>query len=439
MLRLSFPMIWAMLALISVQLVDAYFISMLGERELVGIGFTFPVTTLISHLIFGINVAMSSVVARLIGERRTGDVRRVILHGLIFAFLVSCVVSLICYLALDEIFAALGADENVLPVIRQYMPLWLLGSAFLAIPVNANSAVRASGDTLSPSLVMISISLVNLVLAPVLIFGWLGFPAWGVFGAACATLVAYLFGLFFALYFLIVKKNLMALDGLHLDKFMDSLKRLVVIAAPASAGNIITPAATALITALLARHGPEAVAAFGIVSRIEAFSMIAVIALALGMAPLVGQNWGAKKYERVNEAIRLAMAYNFAWSLFAALILGMFARPIASLFSGQTEIVDYAVIYFWLVPVTYGFGNLVFGWGSAFNAIGMPQRSFFMIVVKAALLSAAALAGGYYYGATGIFLAIALTNIASGAFFHLDSVRACLRMEHPAAEPASAK
>lgn len=430
LLRLSVPMIWALSAIISVQLVDTFFISMLGERELAGISFTFPVTMLISHLVFGLNVAMSSVISRLIGEKKIEDAKRVTLHGICLAFFVACIIAVVCWLFLDPIFIALGADAQTLPVIRDYMPLWLFGSAILAIPVNSNSAIRASGDTFLPSLVMLTIALSNLVLAPVFIFGWFGFPAMKVFGAALATVVSCFCGLAFGVYVLVVMKNMIPRDGFHGDKFFDSLRRLAVIAIPAGLTNIIGPGVSAFVVAVLSLYGHEAVAAFGIVTRVEAMSLIVVIALALGMAPIIGQNWGAKKFDRVHETIITAIAANFIWSFFVAALFAIFARQIAGSFSSSPAVIHYAALFFWLVPVTYGFGNIVFGWSSAFNAMGEPQRAFFMIAVKSIVMTIpAVLIGSALYGVAGVFLALALVNVASGVIFHATSWRACVQRE----------
>lgn len=430
LIRLSVPMIWALLAVISVQLVDMYFISLIGTTELAGISFTFPVTMLISHLVFGLNVAMSSVIARMIGEQKMEDAKRITLHGIILAFGVSSVVAIIAYVFLDPIFKMLGANDAEMHVIHDYMPVWLIGSAILAIPVNGNSSIRASGDTFQPSLVMISIALINLVCAPVLIFGWFGAPALGVFGAALATLISYGCGMIFGLYVLIVRKKMLPEKGLHWDQFMDSVKRLAVIAVPAGITNIIGPATSAIIVAILAKYGPETVAAFGIVTRVEAFSLLFVIALALGMAPIVGQNWGAKLYDRVHECIRLAIIFNFIWSFLMAAIFGLFGRAIASEFSTETNVIHAAALYFWLVPITYGFGNLVFGWCSAFNAMGKPERAFMMIAVKSFVMTIPAVyAGSYLYGVPGIFIALALVNVVSGVLFHVQSWKACQQQE----------
>lgn len=423
--RMTLPMIWGMMAVIVVQLADTYFISLLGDTDiLAGISFTFPVTMFISHLVFGINIAMSSVVSRLIGAKQMDDTRRVVLHGIMMAFIASIIIAIITYAGLKPLFSLLGADETTMPAIEQYMPLWLVASAILAIPVNANSAMRASGDTYVPALVMTSVALINFILDPLLIFGKFGFPEMGVTGAALATLIAYVCGTAFALYLLIYKKHLMAIDGLHLDKFKDSMRRMIFIAIPAGIANVIMPATGAFIIALMSKYGSAAVAAFGVVTRIESFAMLVVISMAIGMAPIIGQNWGAGQYNRVLKTINYAVVFNLAWSAIAAVILGVFALPIAAAFSDDPAVIYYCKLFFWIVPFSYGLGNLVFGWSSAFNAMGKPQRGFVMIFIRSILIMIPAVyIGSLYFGIIGIFVAAALSNVVAGLFFHTSSYR----------------
>lgn len=336
LIRLTIPMIWGLLAIISVQLADTYFISLLGTTELAGISFTFPVTMILTHMIFGFSIAISSVVSRLIGENKMADAKRTALHGVTMAFVVSVFIALICFTVLEPLFRILGADEQTMPVIMDYMPLWLVAFTILPVPVNGNSAIRAAGDATTPAIIMVSIALVNFALDPVFIFGLLGAPAMGVKGAALATLIAYAVGLIGGLYALAIYRKMIPLDGLHLDKLKDSFKRLIVIALPAGLANIIMPLTSAVIVSIIAAYGPEAVAAYGVVTRIEAMAFLVVIALSVGMAPIIGQNWGAKKYDRVHETINLAIGFNVVWSLFMALLMGVFAKSLAGLFSTDT-------------------------------------------------------------------------------------------------------
>ena len=245
LIRLTIPMVWGLLAVIAVQLVDTYFIALLGDTDiLAGISLTFPVTMIISHIVFGINIALSSNVARLIGEKKQGEARIVVLHGVIMAFTAASLIAIGTFLALEPLFNLLGADETTFPIVKQYMPIWLVASVLLSIPVNGNSAIRAAGDSVTPALVMTSAALINLILDPILIFGLFGFPEMGVAGAATATLIAYIGCLSLGLYFLIFKKDLIAIDSLHRDKFKASMKRLIPIAIPAGIANIIGQAQT---------------------------------------------------------------------------------------------------------------------------------------------------------------------------------------------------
>ena len=430
LVRLTIPMIWGLLAIISVQLADTYFISLLGTTELAAISFTFPVTMVMTHLLFGLNVSISSVISRLIGEKKMEDARRVTLHALIIALGVSIIIAALGFLILKPLFLMLGANELTLPIILEYMPLWLIAFIVLSVPVNGNSAIRANGDTVRPAIIMVTIAVINCILDPIFIFGFGPITAMGVKGAALATLCAYIVGFAGGIYILGVTKKMLP-QALHMDQFKDSAKRLVVIAIPAGIANIIMPLTNAVIVALMAQYGAEAVAAYGVVSRIEALAFLAVIALGVGMAPIIGQNWGAKNYERVHTTIKLSINFNFIWSFGVSIILGLFAVQIASVFSDDPIVIYYAKLFFWIVPFSYAFGNLVFGWSSAFNAIGQPKRSFVMIVVKAIILTVPAVyIGGHYYGVIGIFVALAAVNITSGLFFHAMSWRHCLACEH---------
>ncbi len=432
LIRMSLPMVWSIFAVIAVQLTNTWFISKLGTLELAAISYTFPVTMLISHLLFGINISLSSVVSRLIGEKKIDDVRRIVLHGIMFAIAVSFITAAICYAILTPLFRSLGADDTVLPFILDYMPLWLFASVILSVPVNGNSAMRAAGDTVNPALIMISMAILNFCLDPILIYGWFGVPALGVMGAALATTIAYTYALGIGLYVLIRKKNMIATDGLHLDKIKDSLRRLIFIAIPSGIANIIGPATSAVIVSFLALHGNDAVAAFGAATRVEALSMLFVIALSLGTGPIVGQNWGAGLHARVHEVINTSIRYNFIWSFFITILLGLGAGFIAEAFSDDPEVVHYTRLFFWIVPFSYGFGNLVFGWSSSYNAMGMPKKAFVMIVAKSAITIPVAWAGGHYFGVTGILWAIALTNLLPGIAFHIICNRAMHEMESPA-------
>lgn len=429
--RLTLPMVWGIFAVISVQIADTYFIGMLGTKTLAAISFTFPVTMILTHLLFGFNIAMASVASRLIGRNEMETVPRVVLHGLFLTFMTASIIALIVYGLHDPLFRLMGADDEMLDIIRQYMPLWLIGFTLLSIPSMGNSAIRAKGSALEPALVMSLISLVNLILDPILIFGKFGFPALGVQGAAIATVTGYSCGLIAGLYILIVRKKLLVpAMGLCRHAFKDSLRRLSFIAIPAGITNTIQPATNAVFISLLAGFGAEAVAAYGVATRIEAFAMILLISMATSMAPIIGQNFGAQNFDRVHKTITLTIIFNFIWSFTVAGIFCLFGAQIADAFTDDPAVIEIARQYLVIIPVSYAFGNLVFGWASTFNAVGRPERAFVMIVCKYLIFMIPALfIGREFGGIKGIFAAIACVNVFGGLLFHFISRRACARFE----------
>ena len=421
LIRLSVPMIWGIAAIISFQLVDTYFISKLGKTELAAISFTFPVTYFLFSFTMGFGIAMSSVASRLIGQGRINDVRRVTTHGLLLGSIVAVIVTFLGMLLHDSVFLSLGASPEMTAIIREYMMIWFAGNAFFTIPLIGNSSIRATGDTFSPALVMCLAAGINVALDPLLIFGGFGIPAMGMKGAALSTVFGNACALIACIYILgSHKKLLLPLSDLRLEKFKDSLRRLLVIALPVGVTNGISPLVGSAIVAFLAMQGESAVAAYGVATRVEAFAFVILMALAIGMAPIVGQNWGANKPMRVLETIRLVISFNILWSPFIAVLLALSSYKIASLFSTDPEIIRLTVLFFWIVPVSYLFSNLVNGWCSVFNAIGKPQRSLTMIVLKMLVLTLPCVwLGGRLLGTYGIFLAIAAVNTASGLAFHL--------------------
>lgn len=425
LVRLTVPMIWGIFAILSFQLIDTIYIGRLGPQALAAIAYTFPVTMVIFSLIMGMGIAMSSVLSRQIGARDAETVRRIASHGVFLAFLVGLILAGIGILTHDTLFRAMGAGDDLLPLIHDYMMIWFAGAVFVVCPMVGNSAIRATGDTLTPALIMTIAAVVNIILDPLLIFGLLGFPRMEMQGAALATVIANGMAMVAGLYVLSVKKKLLCLRP-QLQLLGDSAKRLAIIAIPAGLTSILQPVTNAILIFYLTDFGAAPVAAFGAASRVEAFLFVIIMALAVGMSPVLGQNWGAKRFDRVHETLRDALRFSAIWSLFIAVLLAIFAYHIARMFTDDPEVIRVMTLFFWIVPISYIAGNLVPGWGSAFNAIGFPQRSFVMLFIKLICLQIPlAWLGHHLYGVVGVFGAIAVTNVVAGTGFHLLNRRFC--------------
>ena len=292
------------------------------------------------------------------------------------------ILSSIGLLTIDPLFTALGASSDVLPFVKQYMEVWYFGMVFLVVPMIGNSAIRAAGDTLIPSLIMTTSAGFNILLDPLLIFGLWGFPELGLAGAAWATVISRGVTLVASLLVLKFKEKMLSSHFPDLEETLMCWRDILYVGLPAAGSNMITPISIGIITSMLAVYGSLAVAAFGVASRIESLAMIALMALASSIAPFIGQNWGAQKFGRATQALRQSYLFCLGWGILMAILLAAGASLVIPLFNSNTEVIAIARTYLAIVPISYGGAGIIQVANSAFNALGKPIPAVIMTVLR---------------------------------------------------------
>ena len=420
LIGLTLPIIWGVFAVMSLYLADTYFVAQLGTDDLAAISFIFPVAIAVQSVALGLGMGASSVIARAIGVGDRHKVQQLTTNSLILSLAIVGVLIIIGQSTIDPLFAALGASERVLPLIRDYMQIWYPGMIFLVVPVVGNNAIRAAGNAIVPSLILTIGVVVNIVLDPLFIFGWGGFPSLGIQGAAIATVIARATGLPISLMFLHYRQQMLLLAVPNWQEVLNCWKSVLHIGLSATATQIIAPISVGFMTRLIAGSGSEAVAGFGIASRIESFPLVFLTALSLSMGPFVGQNWGAKKFARVKRALQLSIMFCLVWGTLVAIALGFSGGWIASQFNSHPDVVAIAAQYLTIVPISYTTLGIVLISSSTFNALGKPLPSLVINLTRMLILYVPlAYLGSRVFGVLGIFTAICFSNLAVGigAFF----------------------
>lgn len=414
--RLALPMAWGIAAIISFSIVDTYFIGQLGAVELAAIGYTNPVTTFFFNIIFGLAIAMSSVVSRRIGNKKRDEAQVIVTIGLAIAVLLGILLVGIGYAVMTPVFTAMGADAQTMPLIRDYMGIWFIGALFLPIPIVANAAIRGMGDAMIPAVVMTAVAVVNGILDPIFIFGLFGFPRMELQGAALATSLSYFAGTVTILGVLIAREKILVLSAmLKRAAWRLAVSDLMAVAVPVSLAGIIAPTTFYGFNYILSGLGHEAVAGYGMVSRFEAFMVIPIMALAGGMAPLIGQNWGAGLQTRVHQAIRKAVMLCLAYTVISMIVILMFSRPVAAAFNDNVMVRDFAAGY--MIWTAFSYIGFYFAalTNSMMNAVGWAKAGLTAVLVKSfvvALPLAFILVD--LYASRGFFMANFAANIVGG-------------------------
>ncbi|MCD6346558.1 MAG: MATE family efflux transporter, partial [Bacteroidales bacterium] len=313
-------------------------------------------------------------------------------------------------------FRALGASEELLPLIRQYMVTWYWGMIFLVVPMVGNNIIRATGDTFRPGMIMMAAAIVNMILDPFLIFGWGPFPQMGLKGAALATVLSRAFSMVVTLWILIRKEKLLTLYVPRFRHMLDTWRKILYVSGPAALGMMVTPLSMAVITHLISSFGKEAVAGFGVAIRLESFGVLVIHALASVMTIYGGQNWGAGRKDRLWQGLKIAGIFSMLWGalLFVASIF--FADNIAAIFSKDPAVSEVIAHYMSIVSLSYGFLGIMMMSLSMLNGINKPMiammitmtRMFVLYVPLAFLFS-------NILGLNGIFWAAFGANILAGS------------------------
>lgn len=186
---MTIPMTVGLFSVIAFNLVDTFFVGQLSTSHLAAMSFTFPVVMVLSSLALGLGIGGASVISRAIGEGKRREVQRLTTDLLVLSILVVLFFVVIGLLTIDPLFRLLGAKDELLPLIKDYMYIWYVGMPFLVIPMVGNSAIRATGDATFPAMIMVISAIVNCVFDPLLIFGLAGFPRMELQGAAIATVI----------------------------------------------------------------------------------------------------------------------------------------------------------------------------------------------------------------------------------------------------------
>jgi len=357
--RMTLPMIIAFGGMLIFNLTDTFFVGRLGRDQLAALTFTFPVVMFIASIALGVGTGAAAVISRAIGEGKRQEVKRLTTDSLILALLLCSIAVTIGLFTIEPLFKVLGASDEILIYIKQYMRIWYPGVLFVMIPMVGNNAIRATGDTRTPSIIMLIAACVNLVLDPLLIFGIGPFPRLGITGAAIATLIARAVTMFAAIYILAYREKMLIFEKPEWKPLLFSFKQILSIGIPAAFSRILLPVGSGVITKLISTYGVAAIAAFGIGIKIEFFALAPAVALSSVIGPFVGQNSGAGEYDRVNKGIRGSIRFAFIYGLIAWGFLSVLAPYIISFINNDTEVIRIGTLFLKITPAGFVFAGIL--------------------------------------------------------------------------------
>lgn len=431
LINLALPMLIGMLGMITFNLVDTFFIGQLGAEQLSAMSFTFPVVLVIHSISAGVALGSSAIISRLVGEGDHYQITRLSTASLILGFVVNVILASIGLFTIKPLFSLLGAKGNTLVYIKEYMTVWYWGMFVLVIPQIGNNIIRALGDTKTPSFIMAVAAITNVILDPLLIFGIGPFPNLGIQGAAVATVISRALTFIAALYVLKYREGLLTFQKIAFSKLIDLWKKILYIGVPNALIQMALPIGAGIITRLLSTYGTKVVAGFGVATKIEAFALAFTGSLAIVTGPFIGQNLGAKKFDRVTKGHKTVEIFSLVTGVVLASILGIFSKPIAAVFNKDPEVINTIAIYIRIVPIAYAFQGVLRIGSIILNVLNKPFHSSILIIIQIFVLYVPlAILGSKLFGIIGIFGALSLSYFISGTLAHFETKRQLVKFKN---------
>lgn len=412
--KLTLPMVIGIVAVFFFNLVDTFFISLLGTQSLAAVSFTMPIAMVVMNLAIGLGIASSALIARATGEKNNTLAQHYVIAALLLTLALAGAMLIAGLMFNDQLFVLLGANEALLPLIWQYMQFFWPGTVVMMLMIVINSSMRAVGNTKLPSMMMLGSAVLNAILDPILIFGVGPIEGMGVAGAALASTLCWLIVVLVMLYSL-AKIDLLYWGTLTLNGLFSIWQRLIALGIPAIITNVLVPVASAFLLVMIAPMGEQAVAAFGVGARIEPFVIVVILALTSTLPVFVGQNFSAGQHERIWQALSIAVRFILVWQVFVWLALWAVSPYLATIFSQDPIVLDKIVSYLMIMPVGYAGMGIVLCANSALNALQKTSISMLLNLVRLSIFYVPlAWVGGHFYGFEGLLLGASAGNLMAG-------------------------
>ncbi|MCG8326069.1 MAG: MATE family efflux transporter [Chitinophagales bacterium] len=433
LVSMSVPISLGMLSTFLFQVIDTYFVGQIGADALAALSFASTVYFMAVGLFIGFSVGVSIIIGTAYGEEDHAKIHKTIWVAIALSSLLTVGLITIIIIYIDPIFRLLGASSDILPYIKEYLVPLSLGLPLLTIGILCGGVLRSTGNVTKPEIVMAIAGIINLVLDYAFIFGKWGFPEYGIKGAAYATVSSWVF-IIIGMLILLMQDRLLKLKINSNSSSLEISRDIFKLSAPTIVTQVIGPVTLIYLTYLLAQQSSMAVAAFGVAGRIEMLLMIGILGVSTAITPFIAQNSGAKQVQRIEEAIAFGGKSSSYLGILVAILLFLFIKPIAGLFSDNQDILNYTAYYFYIVSLSYVSYGLYLITTSIFNGLQLPVNSLKITLIKSLAFTIPLTFIGSFWGIEGIFIGLSLSNILAGIYAGYEMRKEFRRVNSPLAD-----
>src|SRR5690606_38503526 len=401
------------------QLIDTFWLGRLGAHAVAAVSLSFPVFFLILSVGAGITIATTVMVSQSRGSGNQFQVNYSSSQSILIIFLIAITLSVVGYYTARPLMTLVGAGPEILEDSIRYFQVSSLGFVFLFMFFTFQSLMRGIGNVWLPMFIVLFTVFLNLVLDPLFIFGYGPIPAYGVSGAAWASVITQCLSAVIGLWILFRGKRGIHINLRDMKPDLVYIRRLFKIGLPASMDQSTRAAGLTVMVMLVTSFGREVVAAYGVGARILSFVIIPALGLSIATTTLVGQNVGAGKIQRAEKTGNLSSKIAFFGLTTVGLLLFLFAHQILAFFvPNDPDVIRDGAKFIRIMAPSFGLMGVKQSMTGVFNGAGFTLASMLISILNLWILRfplAYILSNNTSLGFEGIYWAFPISNLLAAA------------------------
>lgn len=409
--KYSLPAIIGMLVNALYNVVDRVFIGRgVGSEALAGITIGFPIMLVFMALGMLVGVGGAALISIRLGEQKKNEAELILGNSVLLLIVITIIFSVLSLIFLDSILKLFGASKEILPYARDYLRIILGGAVFQAVGFGMNNFIRADGNPKIAMTTMLIGALINIILDPLFIFVF----GWGIKGAAYATIIAQAVSSLWVLAYFFGERSLLKIRIENMKLHLPSVKKILAIGSAPCAMQFGSSIVITIFNKQLSIYGGDiAISAMGIIHSLSLFILMPVIGINQGSQPIIGYNYGAKRYDRVKETLKASILAATVIVTIGFIITRLFPDKLINLFNkDDLELVKIGTegiyIFLLMLPII-GFQIVS---SNYFLAVGKPKKSIFLSLSRQVImLIPALLILPKYFGLLGVWLAVPVADV----------------------------
>jgi len=367
-----------LLALFVVDLVDIFFIGILGEQELAAaVGFSGALGFFTMSIAIASVIAVTATLSQLVGKGDMDSAKRFFVHSVGYALVLSIPSAVLLYVFRDAFLGLMGAQGLTLAYASDYFAITNIGFPIMTVAMVGTAVIRSHGDFKVATLVTLSGGVANAILDPLFIFGF----GWGLDGAALATLLSRVTMLGVTFYIVLHRYHFWTWM-VSLTSWKQDVRIYVQTFIPAALSNLATPIGSGFVVSQMAVYGVGAVAGMSVVGRITPVLFVVVLALSGAIGPIIGQNYGAQLYDRVRCTVRNAVIFSTVYVVIGSALLWILQGYVSRLFGLSAEGQVVVEFYATFISISFVFVSIIFIMNATFNNIGKPVYATYINLLR---------------------------------------------------------